>query len=149
MAKLSSSAALLAALLLVAHAAAFRTTITTIETSDNYGEGGSRQECRQQVQGRDLSHCRMFMMEETSRRGGGGRRDDELVNYSQHLDQCCNQLRQINERCRCEGLRMEIERQKGQIGREDMREMMRTAENIPSMCRMGPSSCEFESPYLF
>ncbi|KAF4347552.1 2S seed storage albumin protein-like [Cannabis sativa] len=150
MAKLSSTAALLAALLLVAHAVAFRTTITTVESADdedNYYYGGSSvPECRRQVQRQALSQCRMFMREKMMHGGG---RFDEIDNYNQHFEQCCNQLRNINERCRCPALKMEIDQQR-QMRRSqpgEMRKMMEVAQDLPSMCRMAPQSCHFRTPY--
>lgn len=144
MAKLTSSAAaLLAALLLVAHAAAaFRTTITTVESTENFR---SRQECQQQVrsQARGLNQCRMYLQEQMH---GGSY--DELANYSQSLNQCCTQLRQLSEDCRCEGLRMAIEDQQGRMRSQDVRQMLQMAENLPSMCQMTrPSSCDFDTSY--
>ncbi|XP_060964943.1 2S seed storage albumin protein-like [Cannabis sativa] len=141
MAKISSSTlALFAALMLVAHAVAFRTTITTVETDDveNYSRSGSEQECRRQRQ--DLNHCRMYMREKMH---GRFEEEDEIGNYSQHLDQCCSQLRNVNERCRCPALEMEIQKEQGQ----DKQRMMESARNIPSMCGMQPRTCQFHSRY--
>ncbi|XP_062081229.1 2S seed storage albumin protein-like [Humulus lupulus] len=140
MAKLSSTVALLAALLLVAHAVAFRTTITTVESTDDDNYSSSEQECRQQVQRQGLSHCRMFMREKMH-----GGRYDEIENYSQHFDQCCAQLRNVNERCRCPALEMEIERE--QMGSQEKQLMKESARDLPSMCKMGPQSCHFHSRY--
>ncbi|EXC05105.1 hypothetical protein L484_011894 [Morus notabilis] len=137
-------AALLAALILVAHVtSAFRTTVTTIESDENpIGRRGSREQCRQQVEQRNLNHCMRYLQEQ--QRGLG----DEL-NVS-HYDQCCNELRMIrDEQCRCEGLQMEMEReqQQGRMRRQELRKMMQSAQMLPNTCGMRPSQCQFDMPY--
>ncbi|EXC05103.1 hypothetical protein L484_011892 [Morus notabilis] len=134
-------AAFLAALLLVAHvASAFRTTITTTVTDDNRRAG--REQCRQQVEQRNLNHCMRYLQEQ--QRGLG----DELNDVS-HYDRCCNELRMIrDEQCRCEGLQMEMEREQrqGRMRRQEMRQMMQSAQMLPNMCGMRPSQCHFDMP---
>lgn len=149
-------AALVAALLLVAHAAsAFRTIITIDEANSrrSEGEGGGSQQCQQEIQQRNLNHCMRYMMEQQRGRRGYNNNNDgveeEMELNQDHYNQCCNELRMIrDEKCRCEGLQMEMERemQQGRMRPQDIREMMPTAQRLPNMCGMRPSQCQFDMP---
>ena len=143
-------AALLAALLLVAHAAsAFRTIITIDEANSNRVS----QQCQQEMQQRNLSYCMRYMMEQKRGRRGYNNNNDgieeEMALNPDHYNQCCNELRMMrDEQCRCEGLQMEMERmmQQGMMRPQDMREMMPMAQRLPNMCGMRPSQCHFDMP---
>lgn len=138
-------AALLAAILVAAHvAAAFRTTITTVETTSEESSNYTSQECMQELMGKDLSHCMRYLMEQQSPygrgRGGGEGRG------GMHFNACCGELRKVrNERCRCEGIEEAMQQMRG---RQEMQGVMRTAENLPNMCGVGPSMCRFQSPWF-
>lgn len=160
MAKFAALAALLAALLFVSLAAATHevtASVTTVEVNEadenpyrGFGGGGR---CREQFEmAQDLHHCEDFLREETqgygrSRFGGGGgggfdpyeggRRFRGGGEGSRHLRYCCQQLRQMDDRCRCQGLR-EVVREQQMMGlgggREDIE---RLAENLPQVCGFG------------
>nr|ACI70207.1 2S albumin precursor [Bertholletia excelsa]prf//1905414A albumin 2S [Bertholletia excelsa] len=137
MAKISVAAAALLVLMALGHATAFRATVTTTVVEEE-----NQEECREQMQRQQmLSHCRMYMrqqMEESPyqtmpRRG-----------MEPHMSECCEQLEGMDESCRCEGLRrmMRMMQQKEMQPRgEQMRRMMRLAENIPSRCNLSPMRC--------
>jgi hypothetical protein len=131
MARLATLAALFAALLLVAHAAAFRTTITTVNI-DEEGRGG--ESCREQVQRQqNLNHCQRFMRQQSH----SGNQMQQ-----QGFQQCCQQLRQMDERCRCEGLRQAVMQQLGQLRGEEMQDIVESARDLPNQCRLSPQRCE-------
>nr|AAQ07270.1 2S albumin [Ficus pumila var. awkeotsang] len=152
-------AALVAALLLVAHAASAFRTIITIDEADSRsreGGGGGSQQCQQEIQQRNLNHCMRYMMEQQRGRRGYNNNnynndgvEEEIELNQDHYNQCCNELRMIrDEQCRCEGLQMEMERemQQGKMRPQDMREMLPTAQRLPNMCGMRPSQCQFHMP---
>lgn len=149
-------AALVAALLLVSHVATAFRTIITIDEADrrrSEGGGGGSQQCQQEIQQRNLNHCMRYMMEQQRGRRGYNNNNDgveeEMELNQDHYNQCCNELRMIrDEKCRCEGLQMEMERemQQGRMRPQDMREMMPTAQKLPSTCGMRPSQCQFDMP---
>ncbi|KAL5547649.1 hypothetical protein UlMin_002880 [Ulmus minor] len=126
MAKLASAAALLAALLFIAHASAFTTTFTTVITDDE-----RRESCREQIMRQSLGPCMRYMREQMSDR------------RSPNLEQCCEQMRDMDENCRCRGLHHKMMEQSEQLSGEEMRRMMEKAEHLPSKCNMGPQSCDF------
>lgn len=137
--KLAALAALFLAALFVAHAGTVEVTVE--EPSENHVHrgrmGGS---CREQFRMADeLSHCQDMMMEMCGRRG---RCRGMMGEGSRNMRQCCQQLRQMDEECRCEGLRemmMEQMMEMGSVGGREMEEMVR---NLPSMCGMEPQMCE-------
>ncbi|KAE8125624.1 hypothetical protein FH972_020407 [Carpinus fangiana] len=141
MARLATLAALFAALLLVAHAAAFRTTITTVnidEDAENQ-QGRRGESCREQVQRQqNLNHCQRFMRQQSQ----SGRYEDGNQMQQEGFQQCCQQLRQMDERCRCEGLRQAVMQQLGQLRGEEMQEIVESARDLPNQCRLSPQRCE-------
>lgn len=64
------------------------------------------------------------------------------------VQQCCNQLGQIQDpQCRCEGL-MQVVQQEEQIGQVQGRQrqqMLQTAQNLPGLCRLSPQRCEIQT----
>ncbi|KAL5548261.1 hypothetical protein UlMin_003493 [Ulmus minor] len=130
MAKLATAAALLATLLFIAHASAFRTTITTVIT-DNDRHDRRESECREQIMRQDLSPCMRYVKEQMNE------------HRSRNLEQCCEQMRDMEENCRCVGLQREMMQQSQQLSGQEMRRMREKAERLPSKCNMGPQSCDF------
>ncbi|KAH7861389.1 hypothetical protein Vadar_025511 [Vaccinium darrowii] len=127
---------------------ATRTTITTtvVEEEENPGQ---QQRCRQQIQREDnLRDCQMYLMQQM--RGGYDKVamiKTESNPHQQQLRMCCQQMENLDEQCRCEGLReaMRQQRGQGQIQEEEMREMMQQAENLPSKCDLSPRRCQMRA----
>ncbi|XP_010064931.1 2S albumin [Eucalyptus grandis] len=150
MARVAVTAAVLA-LLVVAASATYRTTITTVEFDEEAnprrgggGSGSGSQQCRQRILRQQLHKCEQFI---TQGRG--------LIVLPRHeeggqgsLQQCCQQLRQIDQQCRCEGLKQIVQeqQQQGQLQGQELREVVQKAQNLPNMCRLGPQRCDI-SPY--
>ncbi|KAG5546394.1 hypothetical protein RHGRI_018545 [Rhododendron griersonianum] len=148
MAKLAILAAALVAFLAIAEAT--RTTITTTVVEE--GNPGQQQRCREQIQRQqNLRDCQRFMMQQA--RGGGGydvamiTADVPNPRQQQQLRQCCQQLENLNEQCRCEGVREAVrhQREQGEMQGEEMREMMQEAENLPSRCNLSPRRCQIRA----
>ncbi|XP_059442163.1 2S seed storage albumin protein-like [Corylus avellana] len=140
-ARLATLAALFAALLLVAHAAAFRTTIATVNIDEDIENQQGRRgvSCREQFHRlQNLNWCQRFMRQQSQ----FGRYEDGNQQQQQDFQQCCQQLWQMDERCRCEGLRQAVMQQLGQVRGEEMQEIMESARDLPNQCRLGPQRCE-------
>ncbi|KAI8552753.1 hypothetical protein RHMOL_Rhmol06G0291700 [Rhododendron molle] len=147
MAKLTILAAALVAFLAIAEAT--RTTITTtVVEEDNPGQ---QQRCREQIQRQqNLRDCQRFLQQQA--RGGGG---DDIAMITadvpnprqQQLRQCCQQMENLNEQCRCEGVREAVrqQREQGEMQGEGMRQMMQEAENLPSRCNLSPRRCQIQA----
>ena len=128
MAKLSAVAALLAALLLIAHAIAYRR---------ESGESCSEQLQQQQF----LNHCQMHLRLQCQ----SGRFDSNTSDESQHFQLCCRQLKQMDRGCRYDGLNMMMrELMREEKGQQEIQEMMQMAQNLPNQCNMKPRRCEME-----
>ncbi|KAG6634556.1 hypothetical protein I3843_12G125700 [Carya illinoinensis] len=140
MARLATLAALLVALLFVANAAAFRTTITTMEIDEDIDNPRRRGEsCREQIQRQQyLNRCQDYLRQQC--RSGGYDED----NQRQHFRQCCQQLSQMEEQCQCEGLRQAVRQQQQEEGirGEEMEEMVQCASDLPKECGISSRSCE-------
>ena len=146
MAKLTILAASLVALLALASVSAHRTTITTTVVEEE--ENPRQQQCREQIQRQqNLRHCQMYLAQ---------RRDqyevamvtDQNPQQQQHLRECCQQLQQIDEECRCEGVRMAVRQQQGQREREEMGQVMQMAQDLPSKCNLSPRRCRIQSGWF-
>ncbi|XP_030542875.1 2S seed storage albumin protein-like [Rhodamnia argentea] len=156
MAKLATLAAILGVLLVMSHAvAANRATITTVDINEPENQmrrGGS---CYEQAE--RLNHCEQLfedVMQGGSRYGGGrygggygsGRRggqdqcSGQQLRQSRHFEPCCNELRRMDDECRCQGLREVIREQMGGYGgRGSQDEVRRCTRNLQNMCGLGQS----------
>lgn len=128
MAKLSAVAALLAALLLIAHATAYYR---------ESGESCSKQLQQQQV----LNHCQMYLSQQCQ----SGRFDSNTYDESQRFQLCCRQLKMMDIGCRCDGLNIMMRELMREVpGRREIQKMMQMAQNLPNQCNMKPRRCEME-----
>ncbi|KAI3441616.1 AAI domain-containing protein [Psidium guajava] len=146
MTNFATPAAIFAALLLMSHVAlAHRTTITTIEIDDDNERRGSGS-CREQVHMHGLEQCEQLFHDighGGSRFGGGGR---ERMMESQHFRPCCQQLSQVEEQCRCHGIRQIVREEQSEVRREGMHRVVRSARDLPSACGFSsPHHCEIRA----
>ncbi|OWM88736.1 2S albumin-like [Punica granatum] len=158
MAKLAILAAVFGMLLVAATA---RTTMLSLEVDE---EENQRGRCLDELErAQMLSHCQDFL-EEVSRTGdssqcygGGGQygpgsqyggRGGRGMRGSWHLDACCDQLRQVDERCMCEGLRQIVRQQTGQtFGVRGSQQIAQCARQLPQICGSGRSCYQIRVPY--
>ncbi|KAJ0044847.1 2S sulfur-rich seed storage protein 2-like [Pistacia vera] len=146
MAKLTLLLASFALFLLVANASIYRATIEI----DEENPSGRQQSCQEQIRRQQqLRHCKMHLMQEVQGQQSWASRD--IVNpQQQHLRQCCQQLQDLDNRCRCQGLEQVVkqQQQQGQLRGEEIREVIEIASEIPSRCNIQPrEGCDFRSPY--
>ncbi|KAF8023835.1 hypothetical protein BT93_F1117 [Corymbia citriodora subsp. variegata] len=79
--------------------------------------------------------------------GGQGQCSSQQLRQSRHFRPCCQQLRQLDDQCRCEGLSEVIRQQlRGSRGQgSSQSEVSRCARNLPSICGIGPRSCDIRT----
>ncbi|KAG5235657.1 2S albumin [Salix suchowensis] len=145
MARFSIVAAALASLLLalVVNASSYRTTITTVEFDDQSSQRRSGS-CQEQIQRVELGRCEQYVSQSRptfALRGIHGSRGD----HQGRVQQCCEQIRQVDRQCQCDALRSMIEEQTRQQRpeQEEMQEAMRRAAEIQRQC--GMPDCQSES----
>ncbi|KAI4388339.1 hypothetical protein MLD38_000675 [Melastoma candidum] len=63
----------------------------------------------------------------------------------QSLRSCCRQLRQMDEGCRCQEIRMIVREQQRQYAGEEMEEIVRAARDLTSVCGVAPQRCEIRA----
>ncbi|CAK7338373.1 unnamed protein product [Dovyalis caffra] len=140
--------ATLAALLLLVDASIHQTTV--IIEKENLRE---LDDCHQEMMRQEnLEQCQEFVKQlvESEREGIRERRRRINPAYEEHLEICCQRLSEMSSMCRCYGLRKTIEQipqERMMIGPEDFEEVMRTAADIPDICDLEPSHCQFDSPH--
>ncbi|CAL1374287.1 unnamed protein product [Linum trigynum] len=147
MAKLSLAVAAFL-LFLVATEATIRTTVIVDEDVDASNQRGGG--CSQEMQRFDnLRNCQEYMME-MMREQRGGRGVEMVVAAAANpmmKEQCCQDLRQMESQCTCQGLEMAMNemmrKMAGQMEQQEMQTMWRMAENLPGKCDASPSSCQF------
>ncbi|KAF9687654.1 hypothetical protein SADUNF_Sadunf02G0115600 [Salix dunnii] len=145
MARFFIVAAVLATLLLalIANASSYRTTVTTVEFDDQSSRGRSGS-CQEQIRRVELGSCEQYVSQSRSRialRGIHSSRGDQG-----HVQQCCQQMRQVDRQCQCDALRSMIEEQTQQQRRpeqEETQEAMRRATEIQRQC--GLPDCQSQS----
>ncbi|KAF1859128.1 hypothetical protein Lal_00000957 [Lupinus albus] len=138
MAKLTILIALVAALVLVIHTSASRS---------------SQQSCKSQLQQVNLNHCENHIIqriqqqeEEEQDRARTLRGKKHFIirhrssQESEELDQCCEQLNELNsQRCQCRALQQIYENQSEQCqGRQEEQLLEQELENLPRTCGFGP-----------
>ncbi|XP_048131101.1 abscisic acid and environmental stress-inducible protein-like [Rhodamnia argentea] len=76
----------------------------------------------------------------SGRWGGQDQCSGQQLRQSRHFEPCCNELRQLDDECRCQGLREVIREQIGGYGgRGSQDEVRRCARNLQNMCGLGQS----------
>ncbi|KAI3441614.1 AAI domain-containing protein [Psidium guajava] len=144
MAKLATVAAIFVAFLLMSHVvAAHWTTITSVEINEEGPRSG--RSCHEQLQRQDLDHCE-YLFEDIAHGGRGGS-ERERMESSENLRPCCEQLRQVHEGCRCEGIRHIVSEHRGEFRGEGSHEVARSARHLPSTCGFGPQHCEIRAAW--
>ncbi|KAJ8555733.1 hypothetical protein K7X08_013229 [Anisodus acutangulus] len=117
-------------------------TITIAEDAEN----PQSQRCQQQIQqAQKLRSCQQYLRQQTQFQ-------EEEDKVSRDKQQCCEQLRQIQEpQCRCEGLSQVVQhaQQQGELQGRERQQMIRTAENLPGLCQLSPQRCEIQTRSLF
>ncbi|KAK3424178.1 2S albumin [Eucalyptus grandis] len=144
MAKLATLAAIFAAFLLMSHVVeAHWTTITSVEIDEEGPRRGGS--CQEQFQRQDLDRCEQLF--EDIARGGRGASAKERMESSESLRPCCEQLRQVQEGCRCEGIKWIVREQQGEYRGEGSHEVVRSARRLPLTCGVGPQPCEIRAAW--
>ncbi|XP_010064413.2 2S albumin [Eucalyptus grandis] len=146
MANFATLAAIFAALLVMSHAAsAHRTMITTVEIDDDNESRGS-ESCREHVQTQSLEQCEELFLDigrGGSRPSGG---DRERLMDSQHFRPCCQQLRQVDQQCRCRGIRQVVNEEQSEFRREGLHRVVKSARDLPSACGLSsPRHCQIRA----
>nr|ARD06083.1 PawS-like protein 1c [Inula racemosa] len=149
----------LAAIVAFAEVSAYRTTIITTTTIEDNGlppyvdglprevEDNPRERCRRQIQGQQLNHCHMHLITQQGRSSF----DSTTLRMSQqdqHLQLCCDQLKQVNEQCQCEAIKKVVQQaaqmqQQQQGGQEQgsQQQVLRKAQMLPNQCKLQLQRC--------
>ncbi|KAL2250781.1 2S albumin [Sesamum indicum] len=145
--KLALAAVLLVAMVALASATTYTTTVTTTAIDDEANQ--QSQQCRQQLQGRQFRSCQRYLSQGRSPYGG---EEDEVLEMStgnqqseQSLRDCCQQLRNVDERCRCEAIRQAVRQQQQEGGYQEgqSQQVYQRARDLPRRCNMRPQQCQF------
>nr|XP_023870606.1 2S albumin-like [Quercus suber]XP_023876982.1 2S albumin-like [Quercus suber]POE80450.1 2s albumin [Quercus suber]POE88585.1 2s albumin [Quercus suber] len=150
MAKLTILAATFTVLLvMIANTCAY--SITNIEV-DGYRDADVqapvRSTCCEQVQRQDLNQCVQYLKRASEgylslRRGC----DEKEEQQQQAALLYCEQLRQLDDNCQCEGV-VEVFKeqiQQGQLQGQGMREIFQRVRELPEMCDLETQHCEIPS----
>ena len=96
----------------------------------------------------DLNQCVQYLMRASEgylslRRGC----DEKEEQQQQAALLCCEQLRQLDDKCQCEGVVEVFKEQieQGQLQGQEMREILQRVRELPKMCGLETQHCEI--PY--
>nr|QED39617.1 PawS-like 1 albumin precursor [Ratibida columnifera] len=151
MAKVVVVALAMAAMILAFDEVAGYTTTTTTTTEDNgsriwvpglgpvYEEDGldnRRGSCQIQIQ--ELSHCQMHLTSPSF--DYRLRMAVENPKQQQHLDLCCNQLRQVGEECQCEAIKQlvgrQLQKKQGYGKQQVLEQIAKKAQMLSNQCNL-------------
>ncbi|MBA0660884.1 hypothetical protein Goklo_012829, partial [Gossypium klotzschianum] len=99
--------------------------------------------CQYQIRKRHyLERCQWYMQQET---GGCSTYNTQLLNS------CCDQLQNLDEGCRCTGLKQAVREQlqEGQWESEEAKDMFDVAERALRKCDLEPRRCDMQSRRWF
>ncbi|KAI3810018.1 hypothetical protein L1987_19624 [Smallanthus sonchifolius] len=136
MAKLMILALAFAALVAFATA---RTTIVTTTIEDENPVSRQRQ-CSQRLQGQRFNQCRMYLQQ------GQGPFEDNR--QQQGIQQCCQELQNIEEQCQCEAVKkvfrdvQQQQQQQGQFGAQQTQQLKQKAQMLPNQCNLQSRQCQ-------
>nr|ARD06053.1 PawS-like protein 1a [Ligularia przewalskii] len=161
MAKLALVTLAFVAIVTISVVSAYRSTITTTTIEDNgmyrhsedslLDSRGSRPEqCRRQIPFQEVNHCQMHLME-------GIDFDEKLkmvvddirrpMQEEHHLQQCCTQLKNLEQECQCDAIQEVFDEARQQGGGViKMRQMLSKAQNLPNDCKLQVQECPLVSP---
>ncbi|XP_022942593.1 2S albumin [Cucurbita moschata] len=141
MARLTSIIALFAVALLVADAYAYRTTITTVEVEEN--RRGGEERCRQMSAREELRSCEQYLRQQSREVLQMRGIENPWRREGRSFDECCRELRNVDEECRCDMLEEIAREEQRQARGQEGRQMLQKARNLPSMCGIRPQRCDF------
>ncbi|KAL3628286.1 hypothetical protein CASFOL_027332 [Castilleja foliolosa] len=148
--KITLAAALLVALVAVATATSYTTTVTTT-TFEDEANPGQQQQCQRQLQGRQFRSCQRYL----SQRSSSPYTEEEVIEnpgQQQQLQQCCDQLRNVNEQCRCEAIKHAVrqlqQQQEGQQQTGQSGQVYQRATELPRKCNMRPQQCQIRVVFV-
>ncbi|OWM88734.1 2S sulfur-rich seed storage protein 1-like isoform X2 [Punica granatum] len=127
--------------ILVAIHLMFVPSISAYQGTTTY-EDHDQHHCHDQMQHQSLSYCKQFLTH-GSKYIVLQTRLGVMDRPEQQLQECCGQLRQVDESCRCKGLRHIVQEQakKGELPRKEMHKFVMRAENLPEMCSLAHHRC--------
>ncbi|MCL7030583.1 hypothetical protein MKW94_011658 [Papaver nudicaule] len=120
-------------------AALFLVMLSVVNASTENQTGQQSRRCQREMQGMRMNMCQQYLQQSAHGRGM------ETANPTgQMRRQCCREMGEVSENCRCQAIDMMMQdmMQRGEYQGQEMREMMQTARQLPSMCNMRPQYCE-------
>ncbi|KAJ9182728.1 hypothetical protein P3X46_006688 [Hevea brasiliensis] len=139
MTKLTILAATFMALLLL-----FEASRITATVEDEEMRNPGMRTCRKQVQQlKNLRNCQEYMKEQIHDGKQLNHKNDEYYHYP---EECCDELRQMDSKCRCEGLKQAINQlmKKGKLQGEDLSDAYWIARDLPMRCGLRPGHCRMQ-----
>ncbi|KAL8205582.1 hypothetical protein R6Q57_009133 [Mikania cordata] len=129
---------------LVAFAIAHTTIVTTTIEDDN--PISRQRQCSQQLQGQRLRQCRMYLQQGQSPYEVDIRRQGQ----QQIVQQCCQELQNIDEQCQCEAIKQvfrDVQQQQqgqqvGPFGGQRTQQLKQKAQTLPNVCNLQTRQCQ-------
>ncbi|KAL6521108.1 hypothetical protein OROGR_017677 [Orobanche gracilis] len=153
--QISLASVLMMALVCLATATTYTTTVTTTTFKDEVNPG-QQQQCQRQLQGRQFRSCQRYLMqrsasdveedEDALEMMGTGNPDQK----QQSLNECCQQLKNVNEQCRCEAIKRAVQQTQQKEGQPStgQSQVYQKAMELPRMCNMRPQQCQIRVVFV-
>ncbi|KAF5781089.1 2S seed storage protein [Helianthus annuus] len=138
---------------LVAFATAHTTIITTTIEDENPISG--QRQCSQRIQGQRLNQCRMFLQQgQNIPREFDNPQMGRQQQEQQLLQQCCQELQNIEGQCQCEAVKQvfreaqqQVQQQQGRQsvpfrGSQQTQQLKQKAQILPNVCNLQSRRCE-------
>ncbi|KAK9056973.1 hypothetical protein SSX86_024338 [Deinandra increscens subsp. villosa] len=130
---------------LVAFATAHTTIVTT--TIEDENPVSRQRQCSQRLQGQRFNQCRMYLHQGQ----GQGPYDENRQIRGQEIEQCCEELQNVDEQCQCEAVKQVFreaqqqqqgrQQQTGPYGSQQTQRLRQRAEMLPNQCNLQSRQC--------
>ncbi|KAK4416683.1 2S albumin [Sesamum alatum] len=116
--------------------------LSAAATAEIVNPGRESQRCRQQIERQRLSSCREYLIDSSRSERMEG--ENQGRSWREEFPRCCEAFEQIDEQCRCQAVQQVVQQQRqgGELQGREMREMLQTAQSLPSLCRISPRYCQ-------
>lgn len=155
--KVALTTSFLLALVVLARASRYTTIITTTTLDDEANPRGQQQQCQRQLQGRQFRSCQSYLSqrgssqyEEEEKEEMGGGLEMNPSQQQQYLRDCCEQLQNVEQQCRCEAIQhaaRQAQQQQGSGRQQSSEQVYQRARELPRQCNFR-QQCQFQVVFV-
>ncbi|KAI3716238.1 hypothetical protein L6452_23442 [Arctium lappa] len=104
------------------------------------------EQCRKDVQGRKFDRCQKYLEQTITGSGGYLRTAVWKRKQADELEECCEEIRNVDVECQCEAMKEVMREAQGEEQRRpETAEMRRVVQNLKNQCELEVEQCQIPS----